>query len=51
MFRWVENGCLTEEEPKEKDPEAYHWMLEQKGGYLTRVDKFSTITGLYDYAE
>lgn len=52
MFRWVENGCRTEQELLEKDPEAYHRMQEGKEeAYLGRIANFSTMTELYEYAE
>ena len=52
IFRWVENGCRTEKQFKEQDPEGY---VKMQGGkekvYLRRVANFSTIEELYHLVE
>lgn len=52
IFRWVDNGCRTEEEMKEQDLHAYDLMQHGKeSAYLRRVANFSTIEELYHLVE
>ncbi|KAJ3724102.1 hypothetical protein C8R42DRAFT_578248 [Lentinula raphanica] len=49
IFQWVENGCMTEKELQQADPERYEEMQNAKyTAYLERLRNFSTIDELLD---
>ncbi len=49
IFRWVGNGCRTEDKLKKEGPERYTKMQEEKDtAYLRRLNNFSTVDELLD---
>lgn len=49
IFRWVSNGCRTEEEVWREDPERYEQLqMEKDNAALERILNFSTIDELCD---
>ncbi|KAJ3831869.1 hypothetical protein EV361DRAFT_983665 [Lentinula raphanica] len=47
IFRWVENGCMTEKELQSTDPARYDEMQASKDtAYLRRLGMFSTVEEL-----
>lgn len=49
IFRWVLNGCRTEEEVLKNDCDRYRQIQKEKdGAYLERIRNFSTVGELLD---
>ncbi|KAK7026680.1 hypothetical protein VNI00_015553 [Paramarasmius palmivorus] len=47
IFRWAENGCRTEREMEQQDPEAFAAMMANKpNAYLERLPLYSTLDEL-----
>lgn len=52
IFRWVENGCRTEDKFAEEDPEGYEVMMAAKAGAIERrMAMFSTVDELCELVE
>ena len=52
IFRWVENGCQTEDKLKKSDPARHHQMIQDKATAVSqRVRLYSTVDELLSEIE